>query len=98
MVLMQIAPVLLRSKRDLARAVGLCRKAKAIAVDCEGCKLSAEGKLCLIQVTFANALMSAYSRGHGSPACLLNKRCFIFTSLVAILRVIRHSLMIPKKA
>ena len=47
----QVAPVLLKSKKQMARAIALCRKAKAIAVDCEGSKLSAEGKLCLVQVT-----------------------------------------------
>lgn len=52
-MLVQVAPLLVKSKRALARAIGLCRKAKAIAVDCEGCRLSAEGKLCLVQVTFA---------------------------------------------
>lgn len=46
----QVSPVLVKSKRELARAAGLCRKAKAIALDCEGCNLSAEGRLCLVQV------------------------------------------------
>lgn len=52
-LLLQVAAVLVKSKKTLARAVGLCHKAKVIAVDCEGCNLSAEGKLCLIQVRFA---------------------------------------------
>lgn len=59
-LLLQMAPVLVKTKKAMARAVGLCRQAKAIAVDCEGCKLSAEGKLCLIQVASAKPAMTAY--------------------------------------
>lgn len=50
-LVLQVAAIPVKSKKTLARAVELCRKAKVIAVDCEGSKLSAEGKLCLVQVS-----------------------------------------------
>ncbi|KAL3144332.1 hypothetical protein ABBQ32_004092 [Trebouxia sp. C0010 RCD-2024] len=66
----QIAPVLLKTKKAMARVVALCRQAKAIAVDCEGCSLSAKGKLCLVQVLVPVSAASAPS-GEGYTQCFL---------------------------
>lgn len=65
MLWVQVLPQLVTTQKQLARAISLSKQTDRVAVDCEGCQLSHEGRLCLVQVRLHASAIMAY---HG---CML---------------------------
>ncbi len=60
----QVLPQLVTTQKQLARAISLSKQTDRVAIDCEGCQLSHEGRLCLVQVCLhASAIMAYYMMG-----------------------------------
>ena len=56
----QVLPQLITTKKQLSRAITLSKQANRVAIDCEGCQLSHEGRLCLVQVGLRSSAIMTY--------------------------------------
>ncbi|KAL0051883.1 hypothetical protein WJX82_003776 [Trebouxia sp. C0006] len=65
----EVLPQLITTQKQLARAISLSKQTTRVAVDCEGCQLSHEGRLCLVLIPVKA------SDAQGAKA---HNQCFLF--------------------
>lgn len=67
----EVLPQLVTTKKQLSRAITLSKQTNRVAIDCEGCQLSHEGRLCLVQVLIP-------VRASDAQGAKAYNQCFLF--------------------